>query len=492
MPPYQDFKRSGVWKRFLVGAFIVIAATAGSTTVAAFEEIDKVVQVFERGRGGLDIDKEIAEAASGKPQTIMIVGSDRRSKDSDDVKRGITGGARSDTIILVRLDPSRKATALMSLPRDLKVDIPGHGTAKINEAYSEGGIRLTVRTVKQLTGLRINHVVNIDFKGFRRAVNAIGCVYVDVDRRYFNDNMHGGELYATIDVQPGYQRVCGQDALDYVRFRHEDTDIVRSARQQDFLRQAKAQIGIRKLIENRDELFEIFADNTQSDINGRKEVLSLIKLALASAKHPIREVHFEGEIGASYVTASSAKVRKLTKQFLGVEETKGPRGGNIFEKKKKRRKRGQKEDIRISDFTAAGKQQAVTVVGKRVRMPVYYPTKLARGSQFVTREDSAPRVYKLETGAGTRFSAYRMVVASGLTGQYYGLQGTTWRNPPILRGPVEKRKMRGRKFELHYDGDRLRLVAWRTKRGSYWISNTLLQTLTEKQMLAIAASTKTL
>ena len=71
-------------------------------------------------------------------------------------------------------------------------------------------------------------------------------------------------------------------------------------------------------------------------------------------------------------------------------------------------------------------------------------------------------------------------------GEYYGLQGTTWKNPPILEGPTETRKIRGRKYELYYDGDRLRLVAWQTGKAVYWISNTLLLSLTNKQMLAIA------
>ena len=114
----------------------------------------------------------------------MILGSDRRPKDN--VEGG--SGARSDTIMLVRLDPGKGATALMSLPRDLKVQIPGHGTDKINAAYEIGGPRLTLRTVKQLTGLSINHVINVTFGGFWRAVNAIGCVYADIDRRYFNDS----------------------------------------------------------------------------------------------------------------------------------------------------------------------------------------------------------------------------------------------------------------------------------------------------------------
>ena len=487
MSPDFDFKTPRVWKRFLLGALIVVLASAGATAVAAFQEIDKVVEALEQGPS-FDLDDEIAEASRGKPQTIMLIGSDRRAKTSKDVQSGFTSGARSDTIILIRLDPSKEATAIMSLPRDLKVEIPGYGTAKINEAYSQGGVKLTLRTVKKLTGLRINHVVNVDFKGFRQAVNAIGCVYVDIDRRYFNDNT-SGQLYATIDVQPGYQRLCGQDALDYVRYRHTDNDLVRSARQQDFLRQAKAQVGIRRLISDRDELIEIFGKNTQSDIRGRKEVLSLLKLALASAKHPIREVHFEGNIGASYVTASSAKVRKLTQEFLGVEDTEGPRAGEVFARKKKRKKRRGREDIGVGDYSAMGRQQAVKAVAEKSKIDVYYPTKLTRGSVFAKE---SPRVYAIRTPKGSIFNSYRMVVATGRIGEYYGIQGTAWRNPPILRGKSESRRIRGRKFDLYYDGDRLRMVAWRTKKASYWIHNTLLQTLTERQMLAIAASTRNL
>ena len=114
----------------------------------------------------------------------MILGSDRRPKNNAEG----ASGARSDTIMLVRLDPDKEATAIMSLPRDLKVQIPGHGTDKINAAYELGGPALTLKTVKQLTGLPINHVVNVNFSGFWRAVNAIGCVYADVDRDYFNDS----------------------------------------------------------------------------------------------------------------------------------------------------------------------------------------------------------------------------------------------------------------------------------------------------------------
>ena len=83
-----------------------------------------------------------------------------------------------------------------------------------------------------------------------------------------------------------------------------------------------------------------------------------------------------------------------------------------------------------------------------------------------------------------------MVIKKGPPGEYYGLQGTTWKDPPILDSPSEKRKVGRREFEVHYDGDRVRIVAWRTRKAVYWISNTLLQTLSERQMMAIARSTR--
>src|SRR5207248_8591097 len=87
----------------------------------------------------------------------------------------------SGTMVLVHLHPSKHATALLSVPRDLKVLIPGHGMAKINAAYADGGPRLAVRTVQaNLPGVRINHVVDINFKGFKAAVNKVGCVYADI------------------------------------------------------------------------------------------------------------------------------------------------------------------------------------------------------------------------------------------------------------------------------------------------------------------------
>jgi polyisoprenyl-teichoic acid--peptidoglycan teichoic acid transferase len=490
---YDVPKAPGIWKRLVLGALLVIVASASATAVAAFREVDRVVNAFKEGEA-LELGGELAEADTGKPQTIMLIGSDKRAKTARDAAIGAAERPRSDTIILVRLDPGKGATALMSLPRDLRVQIPGRGTAKINEAFSLGGPRLALRTVKRLTGLTINHVINVNFGGFREAVNEIGCVYMDIDRRYFNENRGGASNFAAIDVQQGYRRLCGEKALQYVRYRHTDNDLVRGARQQEFLRQAKAQVGVRKLFDDRDKLAKIFGRYTDSDIDGRKAVLRLIKLAIASAGQPIREVHFEGRITTgdaergvpSYVIASQPAVRKLTQQFLGVEDTKGPRGKT--RSRKKRRRSNGSDTAGLEDARDAGRQQAVQAIGGGVKFTPYYPRMRPRGSQFQDK----PLVYGIRDPEGKVHNAYRIVIRHSHLGEYSGLQGTTWKSPPILDDPSETRRIRGRKYELHYDGDRLRLVAWRTDEAVYWISNTLLQSLTERQMLAMARSARSL
>jgi hypothetical protein len=220
-------------------------------------------------------------------------------------------------------------------------------------------------------------------------------------------------------------------------------------------------------------------------------VLRLLKLAVGTAGLPIREVHFEGEIGPSYVEASNGQVQKLVREFLQVEASGGPRGKLKPSGRHKRKKRPAAGDLGLEDATGFGEDQAIQAVqaGAGGSLPVLYPTLRLQGSVFV----GPPRVYKIRGMNGRKYGAYRMVIRRSLAlGEYYGLQATTWKDPPILEDPSETRRVGRREYELHYDGDRLRLVAWRTGKAAYWISNTLLLTLSEKQMLAIARSTRAL
>jgi LCP family protein required for cell wall assembly len=495
-PPNVGF---GLLKRgFLCGLLIVLLA-AGTVSAAGFLQADTIINTIEKeGRAPINIP-EIDRAQAGDPQTLMILGSDQRFGDK---KLGIK--PRSDTILLVRLDPDKQATAVMSVPRDLKVDIPGYGRDRINAAYELGGPRLTVKTVKRLfqkpgKPFKINHIVNVDFGGFRKVVNYIGGVYVDIDRDYFNDNS-GGENFATIDVNPGYQKLRGKDALDYVRYRHGDNDLVRAARQQDFLRQLRNAAGARKLLDyrRRRQLATIFARYTDTDkgLRRKKDVFSLLKLVLFTGQKPVREVRFRINLTPDpvYLTASQSKLDQTANEFLNAKASKKPRQTSQATKADRASARSRKKRNRAAGVPGLevarreGEDQAI-VGARRAHFPFYFPTLRTKGSHYAGTE---PRIYSIRDERGKPHRAYRLVVSKGVVGEYYGIQGTTWRDPPILDDPSEVRKVNGRKLELHYDGRRLRLVAWRTKRAVYWVANTLTQSVSTRQMIAIAASLRRL
>jgi LCP family protein required for cell wall assembly len=470
-------------KRFALAAIVIVVLSAAATATAGLLEVRDYATALEKGTPRLDVGEEITPAEAGAPQTILLLGSDVRLAER---RRGMKGN--SDTMILVRLDPNKNASAVLSVPRDLKVllELPSGAvrTDKINAAYRDGGARLIAKTIKQLLEIEIHHVINVNFKAFKAAVNRVGCVYVDIDRRYFNANPYA---YATINVRPGYQKMCGEKALDYVRFRHEDNDLVRAARQQDFLRQAKDQVGVRRVVTDRKSFAELFARYAETDIRGSTQILGLFKLVAFSIGHPIREVKFRANLGPSYVTSSEAQIRLTVDEFLNADDTPGPRGALTSQTAPRqaapRRRRLPKASIGLENAKQFGEDQAIAAATK-VRFPVLYPRLRVQGSVYV----DIPRTYVIQDEQGRPHSAYRMVVKKGGFGEYYGVQGMTWRDPPMLTNPSETRRIGARSFMLFYDGDRLRLVAWKTPRAVYWVSNTLLLSISNRQMLAMARS----
>lgn len=468
----------GMWKRFLLAGLLITVLAAVTTATAGLLKVRDVASaISENGKKKALQVPELSPAQAGAAQTIMVLGSDVRKQDR---LRGVKGN--SDTMMLVRLDPNKHATALMSIPRDLKVLVPGEGVGKINSAYALGGPRLAVRTVQRnLPGVHINHVVDIKFKGFREAVNRVGCVYVDIDRRYFNDN---ALAYATIDIKPGYQKLCGSDALDYVRFRHADTDLVRAARQQDFIRQAKDQVGVQKILNDYLQFAKLFGKYADTDIRGTQQILRLAKLVAFSAGRPVREVHFRANLGPSYVTASAAQIDANVNEFLHSDQAApNPRGQAPRPPVRRAGKGPSLSALGLQENKTSGEDQAIEAA-PHVSFPVLYPRLTSLGSAYV---DTA-RTYLITDLDHHAQQAYRMVVNKGGFGEYYGIQGTTWTSAPILDKPDETRTVNGRRLQLYYVGGRLRLVALVTKRAAYWVSNTLLLSLTNKQMLAIGGS----
>jgi LCP family protein required for cell wall assembly len=493
-----------LWLRFITASFVIIASIAAATSASLILYLGDIAHALKDNSIGQGVKNELADIPDSGAQTILILGSDKRNKELSG-KYGL-----SDTTMLLRLDPNSHAIALLSLPRDLKVEIPGYGIDKLNAAYALGGPKLTLQTVKQLLGpqVAINHLVNVDFTGFARAVNAIGCVYVDVDHRYFHQNgpYSSSSDYAEINLQPGYQALCGFDALSFARYRHTDNDIVRAARQQAFLREARAKVPPSRLIDDRKKLIKIFTSYTSSDIDEAVQMLQVLKLFFDLRNAQIKEIHFTGTLGPSYVTATPREVHTAVDQFLGSESTPGPAGSTAKPSEKvapeqppdyskvtpaapKRKSRGGSSVSTNLTETTYGKQLGRAIRARKLKVPIYYPTQLEVGSDYAQK----PRAYKIngkgdESPPHSERAAYKWVFSLPTLGDYYGFEGTRWKDPPILDNPTDEKTIGNRDYKLYYDGDRLRMVAWQTDHGSFWLSNSFIETVSNADMLKIAQS----
>jgi LCP family protein required for cell wall assembly len=257
-----------------------------------------------------DANAEVVAALPHKPMNILLIGSDKTSAPGDP--------GRSDTQMLMRLDPETKSISMLSLPRDLRVNIEGVGYAKMNEAYSYGGPKLVIRTFKQLTGLPINGWIEINFGGFWHVVNLLGGVYLPVDHKYF---VPASADYKSINLEPGYQLVRGKQALNYVRFRHDQRgDFTRMQRQQLFIRELQHQSDrwsgdVKKVI----KLIKAITKETESSFNSLRKIEPLVELAFQVDTSKVYQAHLEGDTpmidGISYVTATDSQIADAVHQF---------------------------------------------------------------------------------------------------------------------------------------------------------------------------------
>ncbi|MDQ3609955.1 MAG: LCP family protein, partial [Actinomycetota bacterium] len=195
----------GMLARFALAGLSIVLLAAAATATAGLLQIQSVVDQLSGDGQAVEIPT-ITRAEAGEAQTLLLLGSDARWEDRETGRE-----PRADTMMLVRMDPDEESISVLSIPRDLMVTIPGIGEGKINDAYAKGGLELAVETVTGLTGLEINHVINVNFGDFREVINAVNCVYADIDRRYYNSNVGVpiGQRYDAIDIMPGYQRLCG-------------------------------------------------------------------------------------------------------------------------------------------------------------------------------------------------------------------------------------------------------------------------------------------
>jgi polyisoprenyl-teichoic acid--peptidoglycan teichoic acid transferase len=514
--------RGGVLWRGVLAAFLVIGFVAATTAVAGLLQVKQIV-------GDLNLSKaltsqNITPPSPGAPQTLLLIGVDHRAGEG-------SGPGQTDTMILVRIDDSSSTINLLSIPRDLGVEIPGVGFSKINAAYEDGGkngANLLLQTLQQhvFPGLKVNHILVVDFQSFADLITSLGCVYSEVDHRYYNDNtgQSVANNYSSIDIQPGYQELCGDNgapnsALAFVRFRHNDSDLVRESRQQDFLRWAKEQFTAGELYSKKDALLRDFGKDVQTDhqLHTTDGVDELFGLAFNADGSAIKSIPFPAGPGATssaigdYLTFSEAQSQQAYSELLtptatpvptATTPTKPPSTG----KKKKKKKLAPIPAGLIANPTDGNSQAAQL---EAPGLPVYYPRYIPDDFQYCfsitanCNEDtnptsayvnSYPRRYSIREG-GSSYPSYVMtlVMQSGGetdlgTGQYFTVQGTTWQDPPILRDPTAIKVIDGKPLDEYSQAGLLTLVAWHTKTAVYWISNTLQNIIPNKQMVAMAAT----
>jgi polyisoprenyl-teichoic acid--peptidoglycan teichoic acid transferase len=466
-----------------------VGLSAGATVVLIKGEIRTLAKDLRFHRAVKLSSGVLAPAGFGDPQTILLVGNDQRNHTTTTPVL-----PHSNEMLLVRIDPSKPWISMMSIPRELMVPIQTPGgtvTTRLNAALEYGGISLLVSTIKQVTGLPINHVVVIDFNQFKTAVDDIGCVYSTIDRRYYHVNTPSSQQYQEINLQPGYQKLCGTQALQFVSYRHGDTSLVRDARDQDFLLDVKKEYGP-TLLDNIHKFERIFGETVEVDrgLQSESGVENLLGTLISAETLRVRQVQFQvnleptGANPCSCDTATPQQIAASVQSFLHGTDHVPTRSTAAAAHAVTRR--GVRATLPLVPSLAAGLQQA-QASARALPFPLEYPRVQDAGGSGtpVTVRD-----YLIHSPGGTAYPAYVAVFSAGLLGQYYDVQGMTWLGAPMFTDPDQTVTAAGRTYSLFYSGQHLSVVAWYDHGAVYWVHNSLTDAVGNGELLAIAEQTR--
>jgi polyisoprenyl-teichoic acid--peptidoglycan teichoic acid transferase len=485
--------------RILLGAVIVLLCAAGGSAVFVVEQVQSVSDALRQNRSLKVGNNVLANAAYGGPETLLLVGDDTRK--GFKYYQGFVPDLANE-MLLVRLDPNEPYITMMSIPRELMatiyntngqvVYVNGLPQNRLNSAYTNG-IGSLVKTIYLNYGLSINHVLVATFHSFKNAVNEMGCVYSTVDERYYNDNVGTpGTDYQSINLQPGYQKLCGEQALEFVSYRHTDTSLVRDARDQSFLLDVKKEFGP-TLIDNEGKFVQIFgrAVVTDASLKSNTQILSLLDTLINMSSRSVRDVQFQvnlqptGSNPCSCDTATPQQIQYSVYEFL--HGGKGPPTKNAAQAQAQavHSKHGAAQ-LPLVPTQSSAMAQARAAAAK-MPFPLEYPQVEDRGGSV-----QAPdlRVYDISGPGGVAYPAYVGVFYDGGLGNYYDVQGTTWTTAPQFDSPDQTVKVGQRTYYLFYESSNLKMVAWYEHDAVYWVRNSLTNSVPNGEMLAIAEQTQ--
>lgn len=477
-------------------------------------------EVVEQAAPQLNVEPRHKAPGIKKATTYLLIGSD--------VRPTADSGARSDTIMLVRVFPGQHAASILSLPRDLWVPLAdGYGENRINAAYSYAGVGGLIKTIREWLGVEINHFILTDFTSFIKVVDDLNGVYMPIDGYYHheNDGTSEAENWSSISLDPGYQRLMGEDALSYVRFRHLDSDFYRAARQQIFLRE----LG-RELKDHTGDVFTLreiikaIAEGTASDIDSVAETLKLADtLRQIPSQNVVRVTMQANEAvidGMDVLVPTEADKEEALKAWADphltiARQKKRPkvtwpapeRSGEALApviglghlnleaitatirqanrakaltKARKEAVRHVKHPQKAADILVGATPPALLTRPQKIR--ICTPQELPEGFSWPPTEEEPARAYTL---------AHHPAIAAWATagsGNSILWMWTNWADPPILTSPEDAVRIDGKKYLLWWESGKLHQVAWSLGRTVVWITNTLLNDLSSKEMLALATS----
>jgi LCP family protein required for cell wall assembly len=278
--------------------------------------------------GGISVDRQDSNGqvingsnVNGNGRVnILLLGLDSR----DDPAEGI----RSDTMILISVDQGRKAASMLSIPRDLYVDIPGYGKNRINAAYlfgennrQGGGPPLAKETIAKNFGIPVHYFAQVDFNGFRDIVDAIGGVTIDVKKPLIDAEFPTENYgYKRIFIPAGLQHMNGQTVLEYARSRHSDSDFGRNQRQQEVLLAIRER-GVNLGLLTNDKLNSALQRAIKTDLKW-DEILGLAQTAIGMDKNNIKSFTIDANMatpvkinGSDVLQPDWAAIREMLKQF---------------------------------------------------------------------------------------------------------------------------------------------------------------------------------
>lgn len=341
----------------------------------------------------------LTEKEPEEPFNLLLLGSDARLDEE---------AARADTIIVARVDPAEHRVWMLSIPRDMRVEVPGHGVNKINAATSLGGASLMIDTVEEFLGLPINHYMEVNFSGFQGIVDAMGGIYIDVDVEIDDAKAasHSPGRRAR-HIAPGYQLLDGEYALTYVRSRNfPDSDFTRMRHQQSFFKALAQQSASWGNLLKLPKIAKELSKNVVTDMSV-SQVLNLAQAFKGMGTENIQTATLPGEWKSPYVWVDEEAKRDLVSTMLA--------GGDIEKKDVPAAERAP-EEITVSVRNGAGVSGVAAQAAARLQAHGFQVAEVGNASQFVYEETLI--VYKDDEAAaqavGSALPKGRLVPSRGM------------------------------------------------------------------------------